>query len=69
MNYKQQLQTCLIKAMQDKGHSYAKVAEIVGTSRQAIHQTLTSEKVTLDKLLEFATEYGIEIKLNFEVIF
>lgn len=69
MNYREQLQACLLKVMQEKGHSYANVAEIVGTSRQSVHQTLTSKKVTLDKLLDFATDYGIEIKLNFEAIF
>jgi hypothetical protein len=64
MNFKEQLRKTISIRMKLLGHSYADVAKLTQQSRQAVHQAMNAEKVSVDRLIDLATAYGLEVTLN-----
>jgi hypothetical protein len=64
LTHKQTLQAYLRNQMVSANMTYQDFGDLVGESRQSIHQTLTSDKVSLDKIISLCEKLGYEVMIS-----
>jgi hypothetical protein len=67
LTHKQSLQLQLRTKALMMDISYHELGVLVGESRQSVHQTLNSEKVSLDKIISLAEKLGYKVNIQLEL--